>query len=168
MSRNARSFMSITRFQAMRRTSKPSSLPWWMWLSISADSRLCARPMALKSPVKCRLMSSIGTTCAIAAAGGAALHAEHRPQARLAQADHRLLADLVERIAESDRRRGLALARGRRAQGGDQNEFAVGLVLQAVDVVERDLRLVMAVILDAGGRNPQAAAISPMGLRVAA
>src|SRR3989454_3120144 len=29
-----------------------------------ADSRLCALAMAWKSPVKCRLMSSIGTTCA--------------------------------------------------------------------------------------------------------
>src|SRR5882724_4089599 len=35
-----------------------------MWLSISAESKLCARPIAWKSPVKCRLMSSIGTTCA--------------------------------------------------------------------------------------------------------
>ncbi len=56
--------MSTTRFQAMRRTSMPSSLPWWMWLSISAASRLLASPMAPKSPVKCRLMSSIGTTWA--------------------------------------------------------------------------------------------------------
>ncbi len=35
-----------------------------MWLSITAASRLLASPIALKSPVKCRLMSSIGTTCA--------------------------------------------------------------------------------------------------------
>ncbi len=64
ISRSARSFMSITRFHAMRRTSKPSSLPWLMWLSIIAASRLLASAMALKSPVKCRLMSSMGTTCA--------------------------------------------------------------------------------------------------------
>ena len=30
MSRSARSLTSTTRRQAMRRTSKPSSLPWWM------------------------------------------------------------------------------------------------------------------------------------------
>ncbi len=35
-----------------------------MWLSISAASRLWAAVMAWKSPVKCRLMSSIGTTWA--------------------------------------------------------------------------------------------------------
>ena len=155
MSRSARSFMSMTRFQAMRRTSNPSSLPWWTWLSISADSRLWASPMALKSPVKCRLMSSIGTTCAIAAAGRAALHAEHGPEARLAQADHGLLADPVQRIAEPDGGRGLALAGGRRADGRHQDQLAVGLVLQALDVIERDLGLVVAVVLDARGRNTE-------------
>ena len=36
-----------------------------MWLSIIADSRLCAAVIAWKSPVKCRFMSSIGTTCAL-------------------------------------------------------------------------------------------------------
>jgi hypothetical protein len=35
-----------------------------MWLSIIADSRLWALVMAWKSPVKCRFISSIGTTCA--------------------------------------------------------------------------------------------------------
>ncbi len=39
----------------------PSALPCWMWLSMSAASRLVATPIAAKSPVKCRLMSSIGT-----------------------------------------------------------------------------------------------------------
>ena len=53
----------------------------------------------------------------VAAAGRAALHAEHRAEARLAQADHRLLADAVQRIAQADGRRGLALAGRRRADG---------------------------------------------------
>ena len=63
--RKARSFMSMTRFQAMRRVSIFKVLPWWIWLSNMAASRLCANPMAPKSPVKCRLMSSMGTTCAM-------------------------------------------------------------------------------------------------------
>ena len=53
----------------------------------------CASAMAWKSPVKCRLMSSIGHDLRVAAAGRAALHAEHRAERGLAQADHRLLAD---------------------------------------------------------------------------
>jgi len=92
----------------------------------------------------------------VSAARRTAFHAEHRSQARLAQANHRLLADLVERVSESHRGRRLALARGRGTQRGDQNELAVGFVLQGLDVVERDFRLVMAVIFNACSRNPQA------------
>ena len=62
--RSWRSFMSTQRFQVIFLTSMPSLLPCWMWLSSIAASRLFAAPMAWKSPVKCRLMSSIGTTCA--------------------------------------------------------------------------------------------------------
>ena len=65
MSRSARSFMSITRFHAMVRGSMFSvRLRFCRLLSISADSRLFAFSIAAKSPVKCRLMSSMGTTCA--------------------------------------------------------------------------------------------------------
>ena len=41
-----------------------SAFPGRCDLSIMAASRLLAAPMAWKSPVKCRLISSIGTTCA--------------------------------------------------------------------------------------------------------
>ena len=46
----------------------------------------CADAMAWKSPVKCRLMSSIGHDLRVTAAGGAALDAEARPERGLAQA----------------------------------------------------------------------------------
>ena len=49
---------------AMRRGSMFSSLPCWMWLSIIAASRLLAAPMAWISPVKWRLISSMGSTWA--------------------------------------------------------------------------------------------------------
>ena len=61
-SRSARSLVSSTRFQVTLRTSMSSSLPWWTWLSMRAASRLLAAAIAAKSPVKCRLMSVIGTT----------------------------------------------------------------------------------------------------------
>ena len=64
MWRSWRSFISTARRQVMRFGSMSSALPWWMWLSMSAARRLLAAPMAWKSPVKCRLMSSIGSTCA--------------------------------------------------------------------------------------------------------
>ena len=64
MLRSWRSFMSTQRFQVIFFTSMPRELPCWMWLSSIAASRLLAAPMAWKSPVKWRLMSSIGTTWA--------------------------------------------------------------------------------------------------------
>ena len=64
MNRSWRSFMSMQRFQVMRRGSMLSGLPCWMELSIMAASRLLAAPMAWMSPVKWRLMSSMGTTWA--------------------------------------------------------------------------------------------------------
>ena len=63
VSRSARSFMSSTRRNGMSRWSIPSALPWCRWLSTIAASRLCAAVIAGKSPVKWRLMSSMGTTC---------------------------------------------------------------------------------------------------------
>ena len=60
--RRARSLMSTTRFQIMRLWSMPSWLPWWIWLSIKAAKVLLAAVKACMSPVKWRLMSSIGTT----------------------------------------------------------------------------------------------------------
>ena len=115
MSRSARSFMSITRFQVMRRTSMPSSLPWWMWLSSIADEQVVGERDGVEVAGEMEVDVLHRHDLRVAAAGRAALHAEHRPERRLAQADHRLLADLVERVAEADRGRGLALARRRRA-----------------------------------------------------
>ena len=64
MWRSWRSFISTARFQVIRLTSIPRALPCWMWLSSIAASRLLAAPMAWKSPVKWRLMSSMGITWA--------------------------------------------------------------------------------------------------------
>jgi len=64
MWRSARSFMSIVRGHEMRRMSSPDALPWCRCASSMAERRLCAAAIAWKSPVKWRLMSSIGTTWA--------------------------------------------------------------------------------------------------------
>ena len=70
----------------------------------------------------------------VAAAGRAALDAEAGPERRLAQAHHRLLADAVEAVAETDRRRRLALAGRRRADRGDEDQLAAFAVLEPVDI----------------------------------
>ena len=61
----------------------------------------------------------------IAAAGRPALHPEARPERRLAEADDRPLADPVQRVAEADGGRRLALAGRRRRDRGDQHQPAV-------------------------------------------
>ena len=59
------------------------------------------------------------------AAGRAALHAEVRAERRLADADDGALADAVQAVAETDGRRRLAFAGGRRIDGGDEDQLAV-------------------------------------------
>ncbi len=81
----------------------------------------------------------------IAAAGGAALDAEAGPERGLAQAQHRLLADLVERVGEPHGGGGLAFARRCRRDGRDQDQLAVRLILERLDVVHRHLGLEVAV-----------------------
>lgn len=56
--------MSRARLRAIVRGSIPSALPCCTWLSTRAQSRLWAEVIAWKSPVKCRLIASMGTTCA--------------------------------------------------------------------------------------------------------
>ena len=90
------------------------------------------------------------------AAGGAALHAEHRTEGGLPQADHCAFTDPAEGVAETDRRRGLALAGGCRRHRGDQHELALRPVLERREVIQRDLRLVPAVRLDARLRDADA------------
>ena len=67
----------------------------------------------------------------VAAAGGAALDAEAGAERGLAQAQHRLLADVVERVGQADGGGGLALAGRRRRDRRDQDQLAVRLVLAA-------------------------------------
>ena len=77
------------------------------------------------------------------------------PERGLAQAQHRLLADVVERVGEADRGRGLALARRRRRDRRHQDQLAVLLVLERLDVVHRHLGLVVAVGLEVLRRDAE-------------
>ena len=63
------------------------------------------------------------------AASGSALHAKHRAQRRLAQADDGALTDAVERITEPHCGGGLALAGRCGVDTGHQHQSAIGSVL---------------------------------------
>ncbi len=89
-----------------------------------------------------------GHHLSVAAASSTALNTEARAQRRFAQRDHGLLANAVQRIAQTNGGRGLALARRGRVDRGHQDHLAVGLVFHRVNVVELDLRLVVAIGLD--------------------
>jgi len=155
-------FMSITRFHASAAV-EAQFVAVVIWLSIRAESRLCASPMAPKSPVKCRLMSS---SARLGRSGRRPrrLHAENGPEARFAQADDAFLPIL------STRRRGLrwswsCLAGGRGTQSVTRST-AVGLVLRLASN-----RAISSPCngrsSDARGGIPRRAAISEMGFMVA-
>ncbi len=82
------------------------------------------------------------------AAGRAALDAEDRPQRRLAQAQHRLLADRAQALRERHRRGRLALARLGRRDRRDTHDLGVGSALQSIDRAQADLGLVFTVEID--------------------
>ena len=87
-----------------------------------------------------------GHDLGIAAAGGAALDAEGRPHAGLADDGDDLLAQVgAEGLAQADRRRRLALAERRRRDGRHVDVMAQGPVLEPVEDVEVDLGLELAV-----------------------
>ena len=72
----------------------------------------------------------------ITTAGSATLDSEAGTKRRFAQAYQGLPAGPVHGIAQTDRGRGLALPRRRRTDGSGQDQFAVGVVLQAVNIVQ--------------------------------
>ena len=65
-----------------------------------------------------------GDYLGIAAACGAALDAEYRSQARLAQSDYRLLAQAGKGIAQADRRGGFAFACSGGVDCSNQHQLA--------------------------------------------
>src|SRR5664280_3352786 len=88
-------------------------------------------------------------------AGGTALHTEGGPERRLAQAQHRLFADVVERVGEADRGGGLAFAGRRRGDRGHQDQLAVLLVFERFHVIHRHLGLVMTIGLEVFRRDAE-------------
>ena len=98
-----------------------------------------------------------------AAAGGAALHAEHRAHRGLAQAQHGALADSRQCIREADRGGGLAFAGRRRAGRRHQDQPGMLARRQRGQPGRRQLGLVTAIGLERGCRD--AGALGDVGDR---
>ena len=82
----------------------------------------------------------------VAAAARASLHAEHRPERRLAHAEGRMLPELPERLGHAHRHGGLPLARGRGVDARDEDQAP--LRLAARQRLQEHFRFVLAVQLD--------------------
>ena len=99
---------------------------------------MCAE-VAWKSLVKCRLISSMGTTWASPPAAPA-LHAEHGTQRRLPDADYGLLAQAAHGLSHAYGDGGFPFSRRRGVDAGHQNQSPGRLPLG--DGLCRDLGLV--------------------------
>ena len=112
----------------------------------------CADSVKIAGEVEVDILH--GHHLGVAAAGRAALDAEHRTQRGLPQGQHGVFADLAQAVRQADAGGGLTLAGRRGVDGGNQDQLALhGAVFQRRDV---KLGLVLAVILqqvllDAGG-----------------
>src|SRR5205807_1527503 len=84
-----------------------------------------------------------------------ALGAEYRSGAGLAQRDADTAAEPRQRVAEPDRRRGLAFAGSGRVDRRHQDELALGLGRDAVHEIEGELGLVRPVPVERLFRNAQ-------------
>ena len=89
----------------------------------------------------------------VAAAGGPALHAEHRPKRRLAQRENRVLAELPKRLRHPHGDRRLPFSRRRGIDARHEHEFSLGRAL--LERAQRDLCLVPPVQLQIVVRQPQ-------------
>ena len=80
----------------------------------------------------------------VSTAGRAPFHAKTGTQTRLSKTNDGVLADLIHRIAKSNGRRGLALARRCRRNRSYQNQLAVIIRRQGIDRFVIDLGFVMS------------------------
>ena len=146
--RRTRSSMSRHRRQVIVAGSMPSSFPWMRCASIAEASRLLAAAIACRSPVKCRLMSSRGTTWA----RPAPVPPPFAPSVGPTEGSRRQTSELSPMwpspSCQRDRGRRLALAGFRGRDCRDRDQLAVGSCSEPLEHAEVDLRFVATVELD--------------------
>ncbi len=88
-----------------------------------------------------------GDDLCVAAAGSAALDAEHGSQGGLTQSHHYVFADLTHTVSQAHGGGSLAFTSGGGVDGGHQDQLAVGLVSHVLENIVVNLCLVVAVLL---------------------
>ena len=124
-----------------------------------SGQQVVGRPDGMEVPGEVEVDVLHGDHLGIAAAGGPALHAEHRPQGRLPQGGHGVFADFPQAVGKAHGGGGFPLSGGGWGDGGDQDQLAVGPVRPVPQQAVVDLGLIPAVLLQilgvdaAGGGN---------------
>ena len=125
--RSARSFMSIVRGQVIRRGSMPERVALVQVVVEHRGEQVVRRRDRVEVAGEVEVDLVHRDDLGVAAARRAALHAEHRAETRLADADHDLLAEPAQRLAHADRDGALPFAGGRGIDPGDEHEAALRL-----------------------------------------
>ncbi|MPN00432.1 hypothetical protein SDC9_147627 [bioreactor metagenome] len=84
--------------------------------------QIVCRAHGMEIPGEVKVNFLHGHHLGIAAAGGSALHAEHRPQGRLPQGQHGFFAQLGQGVRQADAGGGLSFSGGGGVDGGHQNQ----------------------------------------------
>ena len=169
MLRSARSLTSSTRRQVMLWMSRSELVALVQMVVDHRRQQVVGRRDRVEVAGQVQVEQLHRDHLAVAAAGRAALDAEGRAHRRLAQADGRLLADVLHRHAEPDRGRRLALAERRRGDRGDDDVLGLRSVGELVDRLQPDLGRAHRRAPRAGaGPMPIWAAISVSGASVPA
>ena len=124
MLRRSRSFMSMARRQVMRRGVEAERVAPVQVVVDHRRQQVVGRGDGVEVAGEMEVDVLHRRHLGAAAAGGPALHPEAGAERGLAQADHGLRAERVQRIAEADGGGGLALAGRGRADAGDQHQLA--------------------------------------------
>ena len=126
--------MSIVRGQVMRRGSMSSALPCCeMIVEHRREQRVRARDrVEVAGEMEIDVVHRHDLR--IAAARRAAFHAEHRTEARLANAEHSVSAKPAQRLRETDERRALPFAGRRGIRRRDDDEPPAGRSLRDLEI----------------------------------
>ncbi len=109
----------------------------------------------MEIPRKVEIQLLHGDDLGVSPSRGAALDAKAGPQGGLPQRHYRLFPKLSESLAQAYAGGGLALSRRSGVDGGHQNQLSVRPLLQAVQILFRELCLVLAVELQVILPDPQ-------------
>src|SRR5438046_2845574 len=123
----------------------PPSSVWTRFGRMASLSSSAIAPVARSSPAVTGRRAAPAVAPTMVRASRPSRHPEHRPQARLANAHHGVLAHAAQRLGEPHRDGALAFARRRGVRCRDDDEPSADRTL---DDVERNLRFILSIKIE--------------------